>query len=470
MKIVHVADIHLGRRRLDGRLPDKDFADAFGFVASKAIEEKADAFLIAGDLFDRPQVEPPHLRQAQQVLVKLKQAGIPVIAIEGNHDKASILSDAPTWLQYLAEDDLLILLRTPFDSTGPLLTQWENAQNGGSWIDLDGVRFVGTGYYGAATPHKAREIASRLEPERTHVLLLHAGPEYFVREGGGFSPADLEVLRSKICYLALGHIHQPMTHGDWACNPGSPENCDLREAACTEPRGYAIVEIDPAIREKPRSIKVQDNPRRAVYRLSLDCTSFGNKLKKGADALVNEAIDLIKKHKPAPESIVALRLTGKLNLDRIALDQTSACAEIEKASKVRAVSIDTTGLNIESGPVEGDIVLPGEEELSREELEKTAIRNLVEPENLWGLDGRQDEFAALFYELKEAVRGGKTGDDLADRIRQSPLVPLVQTSLDEQQHRISRDERDKWKETGESAAKGFDIVVQVAEVQRQVSI
>jgi len=40
-------------------------------------------FLIAGDLFDRPQVEPPHLRQAQQVLVELKKAGIPVIAIEG---------------------------------------------------------------------------------------------------------------------------------------------------------------------------------------------------------------------------------------------------------------------------------------------------------------------------------------------------------------------------------------------------
>jgi exonuclease SbcD len=465
MKIVHIADIHLGRRRLDGRLPDKDFADAFGFVASKTIEEKADVFLIAGDLFDRPQVEPPHLRQAQQVLLKLKQAGIPVIAIEGNHDKASILSDAPTWLQYLAEDDLLILLRTPFDSTGPLLTRWENAQKGGSWMDLNGVRFVGTGYYGASTPHKAREIAGRLEPGRTHVVLLHAGPEYFVREGGGFSPADLEVLHSKICYLALGHIHQPMTHGDWACNPGSPENCDLREALCSEPRGYALVEIDPASCQKPLSIQVLENPRRAVHRLTLDCTSFGNKLKKGADALVDAAVDLIKADRVGAESIVSLRLTGKLNLDRIALDQTSACAEIEKAAKVRAVSLDTTGLNIESGEVEGEVVVVGED-LSREALEKVAIRNLVEPENLWGLDGRQDEFAALFYELKEAVRGGKTGDDLADRINQSPLVSLVQKSLEEQQHRNTRDERDKWKETGESAAKGFDIMVQVAEVQR----
>jgi len=464
MRIVHVADIHLGRRRLDGRLPDKDFADAFAFVASKAIEEKADVFLIAGDLFDRPQVEPPHLRQAQQVLLKLKQAGIPVIAIEGNHDKALIYDLAPTWLQYLAEDDLLILLQTRFGKSGPSITKWEGPGKGGAWVELGNVRFIGTGYFGASTPRKINEIASALDSERTTVVLLHGGPEKYFGEGGGFSPSDLEALRSKVCYLALGHLHKPQIHEGWACNPGSPENCDLREAECTEPRGYAIVEIDPAFRLRPRSINIYDNPRRAVHRLILDCTSFGNKLKKGAETLVNAAVDLIKAHKAAPESIVALRLTGKLNLDRIALDKTSASTEIEKASKVRAVSIDTTGLNIESTLNEGQIVAVGED-LSREALEKTAIRNLVEPENLWGLDGRQDEFASLFYELKEAVRGGKTGDDLADRINQSPLVSLVQKSLEEQLHRNTRDERDKWKETGESAAKGFDIMVQVAEVQ-----
>src|SRR5258706_10669763 len=204
MKLFHTADIHLGRRRLDGRLPDKDLADAFAFVATQAIKEKADVFLIAGDLFDRPQVEPPHLRQAQQALAILKAAGIPVIAIEGNHDKAFIHSNDPTWLQYLAEDGLLTLLRTTFDSTGPVLSEWQNPQQGGAWIDLGGVRFLGAGYLGAATPHKVRAIAAKLEPGRTHVLLLHAGPDYFTGEGGGFSKEDLQGLKEKVCYLALG--------------------------------------------------------------------------------------------------------------------------------------------------------------------------------------------------------------------------------------------------------------------------
>src|SRR5690348_12203488 len=133
MRIFHTADLHLGRRRLEGRLPDKDFADAFGFIAERAIAEAADVFLIAGDLFDRAQVEPPHLRQAQQVLARLKQATIPVIAIEGNHDKAFIHSEDPTWLQYLAEDDLLKLLRTRFDGSGPQLIPWKNQASGGAW-------------------------------------------------------------------------------------------------------------------------------------------------------------------------------------------------------------------------------------------------------------------------------------------------------------------------------------------------
>jgi DNA repair protein SbcD/Mre11 len=426
VKIFHTADIHLGRRRLGGRLPDKDFAEAFAFVAGKAVAESADVFLLAGDLFDRAQVEPPHLRQAQQVLAQLKKAGIPVVAIEGNHDKAFLHSEDPTWLQYLAEDDLLILLRTTFDAAGPQLRGWQGYRQGGAWVDLGGVRFWGAGYLGAATPHKMREIASHLEPGRTHVVLLHAGPEYFTGEGGGFSKEDLQALRERVCYLALGHIHRPMRHGDWACNPGSPENCDLREAAQAGPRGYAVVEIDPGCPAKPISIEIRDTPRRPCHRLELDCTPFGNKLKNGAAAFVEAAVALVKPIGAGAEAVVDLRLTGKLNLDRIALDQVWACGEIERAAGVRAVAIDASNLNVDTprrgGPVDGP-------NLSREELEKAAIRALVEEDRLWGLDGRQGDFAALFYALKESVRLGKSPEELADEINHSPLVELVHASL-----------------------------------------
>jgi DNA repair protein SbcD/Mre11 len=428
VKLFHVADIHLGRRRLEGRLPDTDLAAAFAFIADQAIAANADLFLIAGDLFDRPRVEPPHLRQAQKILGRLKANGIPVIAIEGNHDRAFLHSEEPTWIQFLAEDDLLVLLRTRFDSTGPILKPWDAAAKTGSWFDCGGMRFVGAGYLGAATPFKVRQIVSGLESGQAHVLLLHAGPDYFVGEGGGFSFSELKLLKEKTCYLALGHIHRPMLHGDWACNPGSPENCDIHEASYDTDsagvavnRGYAVVELDPAQGSKPISLRIHTNPRRPVVRLLLDCTPFGNKTRNGAAALVEAAIKLIRATGASPETLIDLRLTGNLNLNRIALDQTLA-TEIAKEAQVFGVSIDLSGLSV-AGLPNGE---GGERIVTREELEKGAIRDAFHRRYHLGIEDRDEELCALFYHLKEAVRRGAPGIELAEDIERSPLVDFVE--------------------------------------------
>ena len=429
MKLFHVADVHLGRRRLEGRLPDADLAEAFGFVAAKAIEEKADVFLIAGDLFDRPTVEPPHLRQAQQVLSALKAGGVLVIGIEGNHDRAFVHSEQSTWMQFLAEDDLLVLLRTAFDSTGPILTPWDPTLRAGSWIDYQGIRFVGAGYLGAATPFKVRQLVSRLESTKSHVLLLHAGPDYFVGEGGGFSDSDLEAINEKTCYLALGHIHRPMLYGKWACNPGSPENCDLSEVSYDQdwlgrrvPRGYAVLRIDPAQHQKPIELQIHSNPRRPVHRLMMDCSPFGDKPKDGAATLVESAIRLVHASGASPQSVIDLRLMGKLNLNRLALDRAAAACEIEAQTGVFAVSMDLNRLDLGGSVAGSDRATKG---LSREELEKMAIRNVVAFKHLLGLDHREDEFSAFCYELKESVRREKSGVELAEQIARSPLLEAI---------------------------------------------
>ena len=433
MKIYHAADIHLGRRRLDGRLPDDDIVAAFRFIADEAIRDKAHVFLLAGDLFDRPQVEPPHLRQAQEVLCGLKDAGIPVIAIEGNHDKQFVNTDAPTWVRFLAEDDLLMLLRPEFHAEGVRLNEWNTKSRTGAWVEIGGVRFVGAGYLGAATPNKIRQIIDQMPTEKTQVLLLHAGPEYFVGEGGGFSKEDLQMLEDKVCYLALGHIHKPMLYGGWACNPGSPENCDLREGGYSHgkdgkpvERGYAVLEIDPSRPEQPVSLEIRSNPRRPCLRVELDCTAFGNKTKDGADALMSGAVKAIKESNPDKTAVIELMLTGSLNLNRIALDLTKAALEIAEQAGVFAVSIDTTRLNIGSGFAAGG--LAGADLLPRDELEKRAILKLVDEQPLWGLQEDRQAFADLFYELKELVRGGQTGEAIASQIAISPLIEKVRVA------------------------------------------
>jgi hypothetical protein len=358
------------------------------------------------------------------VLGRLQRAGIPVIAVEGNHDKAFVHSDAATWVHYLAEDGLLALLRTPFDADGPCLAPWDPAACAGAYLDLGGVRFVGAGYLGAATPHKVRELAARLEPGRAHVLLLHAGPDYFVGEGGGFSAEDLRLLREKVGYLALGHIHKPMVHGGWACNAGSPENCDLREAGygATAGRGYAVVELDTLNLDAPAALAVLSNPRRPVHRLDLDCTPFGNTLKDGAAALVRAAVAAIRESGAGPDAVVDLRLTGRLNLARIALDQALAAGQIEEAARVAAVALDATGLNLDGAarpdPDRADAP-------ARELLERDAILQVLGGRGLLGLEGREPDLADLFYRLKEGVRAGWAAEELAEHLGRSPLVDRI---------------------------------------------
>jgi DNA repair protein SbcD/Mre11 len=433
MKIFHAADIHLGRRRLDGRLPDSDIAQAFRHIAMAAVREQADVFLLAGDLFDRAQVEPMHLRQAQETLTILKNEGIPVIAVEGNHDRQSVHGNSPTWVNFLAEDNLLVLLRPEFNADGARLEQWNRATGTGAWHELAGVRFVGAGYLGAATPHKVRQIVAELDDTRPQVLLLHAGPEYFVGEGGGFSKEDLALLRKEFCYLALGHIHKPMIHDGWACNPGSPENCDLREASYCRTkngsviaRGYAVVEIDLRSPDKPTRLEIRSNPRRPCHRLLLDCTPFGNKTKNGAEAFVEAGTKTILKAKAESEAVVELVLHGALNFNRIALDTLTASEEIARAAGVFAVSIDPSRLNLtDPSAAQAGAKSDG---VPREELERRAILAMLNDEALWGLHEDRAAFASLFYDLKEAVQRGAPDDAFATLVTTSPLIDKVRAA------------------------------------------
>jgi DNA repair exonuclease SbcCD nuclease subunit len=433
MKIIHVSDTHLGRRRLDGRLPDEDFFKAFSHIASEAVKGKADVMLITGDFFDRAQVEPPHLRQAQQALAILKQAGIPVVAIEGNHDRVSINGTDPTWLSFLGDDQLMILLKVRFDQDGAILTPWDPASRTGAFHDVDGVRFVGAGYLGAATPNKMRQITEELDAQACNVILLHAGPDYFVGEGGGFSPEDLKAIRTKVRYLALGHIHKPMVYEEWACNPGSPENCELHESKYDlnrkgqpQDRGYAWVEIDPGSPDSPAVITLCSNPRRPCLHLELDCTPFGNKTKNGTEALGKAALETIRDAAPPPEAVVNLRLSGKVNLGRVQVDGDLLAASLCKESGVTAVAIDPSGLNLD-GMARG--ASGGSEGLSREELERQALKTLVGKDPLWNLHEDDDQFVDLFFSLKEAVRAGKSSDEHAETILNSPLVAKVRQAL-----------------------------------------
>jgi DNA repair exonuclease SbcCD nuclease subunit len=430
MRIIHCADIHLGRRRLDGRLPDGDFAAALSAIVARAVEWKADAFLIAGDLFDAPQISPPVLRQAATALAPLRKAGILTLAIEGNHDRHLLAGVRPSWVRYLAEEGLLTLLGTPFTADGPRLAPYDPASGEGALLEHAGIRFVGAGYLGAGTPRKMQALLSALPADDTPtVMLLHAGPEYFVGEAGGFDQALLTQMRERLTYLALGHIHKPMKHGQtggapWAVNPGSPENCRLEESAYPGPRGWAEVVLDPKALPglKLARVEIRDCPRRPVLPIELDVTPYGNKLKAGAEAIAAAALKAIAAGKPTPETVVRLLLRGELNIGRVPIEPAALGLVLAAQAQVAGVEVNQEALKLYTGrlgpgqPVEG---------LSTAQIEKLALEEVLRERPPDGLEERLGEAAQLAARLRELVAQQAGTEAILEELERSPLPAAV---------------------------------------------
>ena len=87
MRFLHTADWHVGRT-LRGRSRMDEFAAALDVVVEVAVSEGVDAVLVAGDVHDQRAVSVDADRLIFDVLIRLSEAGIPVVAIPGNHDSA----------------------------------------------------------------------------------------------------------------------------------------------------------------------------------------------------------------------------------------------------------------------------------------------------------------------------------------------------------------------------------------------
>ena len=76
----------------------------------RAIREQVDFVLIAGDLFHTGQILPRTFARTIETLQPMKDAGIPCIAVEGNHDWIH-RRDSISWMEALSHMGYIKLLR-----------------------------------------------------------------------------------------------------------------------------------------------------------------------------------------------------------------------------------------------------------------------------------------------------------------------------------------------------------------------
>lgn len=404
-RFLHLADVHLGFDRYDCKERTRDFFEAFRDAIEKyALGEQVDFVLIAGDLFEHRNIQPAILNQAQYCLQELRQAGIPVLAIEGNHDNRPY-GTKTNWLRYLADWGLLILLEPGDGAEGePFYSPW-NGRSGG-YIDLEcGVRVLGSSWYGTSAPKAIEQITLALSelppsPGQT-ILMFHHGLEGQIAryQGALRYPEVLPLKQAGVDYLALGHIHKNYAIEGWIFNPGSTEANSVEEA--TYQRGVYLVEIsDAGIQAELK----QDYYQRAIVRLKLVTT--GNEtvedLQQAAIAHVEQAIRQ-KRIVPSDQPIVELRIEGQVGFDRLELDTRRLQQQLQELSNglifLLKYEVDTMSY-----------ASPLTEDANRLEIEREVFLDLLTANNTY--KKRAAELADGLIALKEQQLSGRAEEEL----------------------------------------------------------
>lgn len=250
MRFIHTADIHLGKT-YRGSIGEKeryeDFFTCFSQIIHEAVHESVDFVLICGDLFHTGQILPRTFARTIEALQPLKDANIPCIAIEGNHDwihrRQSI-----SWMEALSEMGYIRLLRpSRTDNGGYTFVPFNPETGSGGHLEINGLNVYGLGYIGAQAGTHVERICQAVTTTN-NLLLFHVGIwQYSPIEIGNMKIDEAYPLAEKFDYVALGHGHKPYIietpqGKPFAFNPGAPERVNFGEEKYN--KGYYVVSLE----------------------------------------------------------------------------------------------------------------------------------------------------------------------------------------------------------------------------------
>ena len=204
MKIVHCSDLHLGKRFSGNKDYVKkrymDFFNAFATFVDKVEEIKPDVCLIAGDIFDKREINPDILSKTEYLFKRLKNnVKKEIIAIEGNHDNSRILEES--WLEYLQEQNILKVFYYSKD--------FEEK----NYLKIDDINFYPVGYPGFMIDEALTKLSEKLNPQEKNIVIVHTGISGSINTLPGLvSTSILDLFKDKAIYIAGGHIHSFTTY------------------------------------------------------------------------------------------------------------------------------------------------------------------------------------------------------------------------------------------------------------------
>ena len=223
---VHASDLHLGYSQYGLEARRQDFDNVFAEIVDKTIELKPDFMIIAGDLFHHARPSNVTLENSIRSFKRLRDAGIPVLTVDGSHDSAP--------------NTITGTILYPLDSAG--LIYHLPRPEGACWRK-PGCCYV----YGVPNFRTRRKTEEALpafmaqkppkpDPDVSNIFVFHAAvdlpsvnPPYIEAE------IPPELLPDGFGYYAAGHVHKRFT--------GKFKTGILAYSGCTETVSYDEAEL-----------------------------------------------------------------------------------------------------------------------------------------------------------------------------------------------------------------------------------
>lgn len=363
MKIVHCSDLHLGKRFSGNKDYVKkrymDFFNAFAVFVDRVEEIKPDVCLIAGDIFDKREINPDILSKTEYLFKRLKNnVKKEIIAIEGNHDNSRILEES--WLEYLQEQNILKVFyyNRDFDEK--------------NYLKIDDINFYPVGYPGFMIDEALTKLSEKLNPQEKNIVIVHTGISGSINTLPGLvSTSILDLFKDKAIYIAGGHIHSFTTYPKekpYFFVSGSLEFSNIQNEK-SDKKGFILFDTDTLNYE---FIELEHRKR---IKKDFSYTNFSN--------LENEFENFVKELNLTGEEILVISVSLNNN-DYINTENLENIAKKNGALKTHILIKNI--LNIGASQENNS-------DLSINELEKNLI-------NTWNIS-EIEKFSKNFSKLKE---------------------------------------------------------------------
>ena len=319
---IHASDLHLGYAQYNLEARREDFDRAFQELVSKSLELKPDFLVIAGDIFEQARPLNSTLENVIQRLRKLRDSGIPVLAVDGSHDAAPNVITGT--------------ILNPLDSAG--LIYYLPRHEAACWANENCYVY---GIPNFRTRRRTEELLPEFlkrNPPTPDQKLFNVLVFHMALDLPGFKPPQIEaeatpeMLPDGFDYYAGGHIHQTMQmkfkNGTLAYS-GCTETVDYEDAGCD--KGFFLVEVNEKGQPSLRRMKLE-SPRRFKIFDQKDYTGMM------PSDITEQLVQLVKNEDEAGAIIVpVIKGTLPVEANRNEVDLTKIRGAAEKALLVHPI-------------------------------------------------------------------------------------------------------------------------------------